>query len=145
MPCISIQFDPGLGPILNVGVAAPATLRAAGPEAQPVVRVYPALVDTGADITCISPKVAEEGGLSPTGKRTMTSATETRDINTYLIDLALPFGEPRPGVAMAAQENLIVMEFDPGRPHYQVLLGRDIICAGLLNLVGYDKRFTFCL
>lgn len=142
---MSASFDPAVGPILNVGVGQPASLRDAESKDKPIVRAYPALLDTGADLTCISASVAAEVGLVPTGKRTMSSATESRDMNTYLVDLVLPFGDPKAGGEMRGLLNATVMEFDAGKPEFQVLLGRDLLCLGLLSLVGYDKRLTFCM
>lgn len=39
-------------------------------------------------------------------------------------------------------QNLEVPEFSPGPSAYQVLIGRDIICQGVLT-VDFSGRFTF--
>lgn len=150
MPCISIQFDPKLGPIINLGFAVanslgPALAAAGSGDTKPAVVIFPALVDTGAAISCISPKIAQEVGLQPIGKRQMASATHITDVNTYLVDVMLPFGDPSTPTLSAVSGSMTLMEFQPNQAPYQALMGRDIICEGLLSVVGYDKRFTFCM
>ncbi|MFQ6017874.1 MAG: hypothetical protein ACE5KF_06730 [Kiloniellaceae bacterium] len=112
---------------------------------KPAVRLYPALVDTGAAISCISPRIAQEVGLQPIGKRQMVSATHIADVNTYLADVLLPFGDPNTPTLTAVSQSMTLMEFQPSQAPYQALMGRDIICSGFLSVAGYDKRFTFCM
>ena len=40
--------------------------------------------------------------------------------------------------------NLEVCEFDPGQAPFQVLIGRDIICQGVLTM-DFSGRFTFSI
>ncbi len=49
-----------------------------------------ALIDTGASNTCISQECADELGLIPIGKTTITTASNNCDVNRYIIDLAIP-------------------------------------------------------
>ena len=148
MPCISIQFEPNNGPIIQLGIAPPASMQGliAG---QPNIQITgaTALLDTGASVTCITSKLAQDVGLKPMGKRPMSSASGTKAMNTYLADVFLPFGDPTSatGVPMHGHQNMILMEFDGGSPLYQALLGRDIICNGFFSMAGYDKRFTICM
>ncbi len=144
MPCLTAKFDVGTGPIINVGIALPGTYK---PSEAPKAIFMPALIDTGASGTCISADAAINAGLSPFGKAQMTSASETRAMNTYLADLYLPFGDPTKsgGVTSGVMQNMRVMEFNHAGPHFQVLLGRDIIGKGLFQMIGYDGRLTLCL
>ena len=144
MPCLSVQFDPAVGPIVNLGVGKPNTMTP-GAAAQDAARAYVALIDTGASITCLSPKVAEEVGLQPIGKRPTASAHGVQEVNLFLADIALPFGDPTKGALAMAAQSMQVMEFQPGPAVYQALLGRDIIYGGLFAMTGYDKRFTICM
>ena len=91
MPVLSSRFDPGIGPLINVGVVQPGALSSGGPP-PPQIPTFPALVDTGASSTCISATVAQAVGLRPVGMRPMTSATQSVPVNVYLADLLLPFG-----------------------------------------------------
>jgi len=87
-------------------------------------------VDTGASLTCISPDVAQALNLRPIGMRPLVSATHVTPVNLYLIDLFIPFG-PTAVLRDATQ----VAEFapPPGSP-FHILLGRDIICQGVLTI-----------
>ena len=139
MPCLSGRFDPRTGPLINVGVLASGTLRPA--SAQPTqVPAFPSLIDTGASLTCISPNVAQTVGLQPIGKRSMVSATQAVPVNVYLVDFVLPFGAA--GLVLQGTQ---VMEFSPGgNSPFQILVGRDIICQGILTM-SFDGHFTFSL
>ena len=139
MPCLSGRFDPAVGPLLNVAVLPLGTITPAGLTVSSIT-TFPALLDTGATITCISPSIASSLALRPIGMRTMVSATHSTPVNTYLVDIILPFGQA--GFTMAGKE---VMEFAaaPGSP-YQMLVGRDIICRGTLAL-SFDGHYTFSL
>jgi hypothetical protein len=139
MPCLSGRFDPRIGPIINVGVLAPGSLTpVSGAPAQ--ITTFPALIDTGASSTCISPIVAQTIGLSPVGLQPMTSATHSVPVNVYLVDLVLPFGST--GFVVSGTQ---VMEFaQAGSGPFQMLLGRDVLCQGTFTL-SFDGHFTLAL
>jgi hypothetical protein len=122
-----------------VGVLPGGTLNPSQPPAKPF-SVFPALLDTGASVTCISPAVAQAAGLQVMGMHPMISATQAIPVNVYLADLILPFG-----AAGFVTQGAQVMEFvpPPGGP-FQILIGRDIICRGSLTM-SFDGHFTFCL
>jgi predicted aspartyl protease len=136
MPCLSGKFDPAIGPIINIGVLLANT-------ATPTISqlpLFPALIDTGASVTCISPTVVQALNLVPIGKRPMVSATHSIPVNQYLVDLIFPFGKT--GFIMAAKQ---VMEFvAAGNTPFQILIGRDIICLGSLTM-SFDGHFSFSL
>lgn len=138
MPCLSGRFDPNTGPLINVGVLLPGTITPVSGVTQ--IITFPALIDTGAAATCISSTVAQTVGLRPIGMRPMISATHSVPVNVYLVDLLLPFG-----TANFLVQGAQVMEFAPaGGSPFQILLGRDIICRGILTL-SFDGHFTFSL
>ena len=147
MPCLSATFNPSIGPLLNVFFAPAGTLKAKanGGGEQPEAGLYSLLIDTGADITCLATQVAAKLGLQPRGKRNVHHAAGSDEANTYLVDIAIPFGDPTTSVQTFIAENMWVMEFGGAHPNYQGLLGRDIICRGLLSITGWDSRYTFCL
>lgn len=139
MPCLSGRFDPGIGPLINIGVLPTGTLTAGTAHTQQIT-AFPALLDTGASITCVSPGVVQTVGLTPIGMRPMVSATQTVPVPVYLVDLVLPFGTA--GLILQATQ---VMQFSPaGGSPFQLLVGRDIICRGILTL-SFDGHFTFSL
>ena len=139
MPCLSGRFSPATGPLINVGVLQPGALTPVLATPPPLT-TFPALIDTGASATCISPTVAQTIGLQPMGMRSMTSATHSVPVNVYLVDLLLPFGN-----AGFLVQGAQVMEFGPpGGSPFQILLGRDILCRGTFTL-SFDGHFTFSL
>jgi hypothetical protein len=138
MPCLSGKFDPNIGAIINVGVIPANTFNPASPNLE--IKTFPALIDTGATLTCISPVVAQAVGLNPVGKRPMTSATHSVPVNVFLVDLLMPFGN-----AGFILSNTQVMEFVPhGGSPFQMLVGRDIICRGSFTM-SFDGHFTISL
>lgn len=134
MPCLSGDYDPTVGVILQVAVGPGGTL-----EQQPTgeVPVFSGLLDTGADVTCISNRVASHLGLQPTGKTEVVGATGTGVQNQYLIDLFLQFGNQYLGFTYHT-----VSAFGAGSLPFDILIGRDIICAGVLTM-DFAGRFTF--
>jgi len=139
MPALSGHFDPGIGPLINIGVLPPGLLTPATAQTTPIT-TFPALLDTGASTTCISLHVSQTVGLQPMGMRPMISATQTVPVPVYLVDLVLPFGAA--GFILSGAQ---VMEFSPtGGSPFQMLIGRDIICRGILTL-SFDGHFTFAI
>ncbi len=62
-------------------------------EAQKLIIEAPskrALVDTGASNTCIAQECADELGLIPVGKTTITTASNNCNVNQYVVDIAIP-------------------------------------------------------
>jgi predicted aspartyl protease len=139
MPALSGQFNRSIGPLINIGVL-PSGVLTPTPGQTMQVTAFPALLDTGASVTCISPNVAQTVGLQPIGMRPMISATHTVPAPVYLVDLVLPFG-----VAGFVLSGAQVMEFSPtGSSAFQMLVGRDIICQGLLTM-SFDGHFSFAM
>ena len=140
MPCLSGRFDRAIGPIINIGVALSASITPASAAQGVPISFFPALIDTGATITCVAPQVVRTVVLRPSGKREMVSAHQSAPVNVYLVDLILPFGSA--GLHMP---DVQVMEFagSPSNP-FQMLLGRDILCRGTLT-ISFDGHFTFAL
>ena len=136
MPALSGRFDPGIGPLINIGVLPPGIFTPATAQTTPIT-TFPALLDTGASMTCISPHVAQTVGLRPMGLRPMVSATQTVPVPVYLVALVLPFGTA--GFILSGTQ---VVEFAPtGGSPFQMLIGRDIICRGILSL-SFDGHFA---
>lgn len=139
MPCLSGRYNPSVGLLINIGVYPAGSFSPTG-SAPPQISTFPALIDTGASGTCISPLVAQTLGLQPVGLRPMISATSAVPVSAYLVDLVIPFGQA--GFVIGGT---MVLEFAPhaGSP-FQILVGRDIICKGTLSL-SFDGHFSFSL
>jgi len=134
MPCLSGEYNPAVGVLLRAAVLPGGTV-AQQPQGQ--APSFSSLIDTGADVTCISSNVAAMLGIQPSGKRSVVGATGIAEANQYIVDLLLQFGS----------ESLVVPQhevtaFPANSPHYDVLIGRDIICQGVLT-VDFSGHFTF--
>jgi predicted aspartyl protease len=139
MPCLTGQFNPSVGILLQVGVLLPGAIPLVAAGGVPMTP-FAALVDTGASDTCIAPSIAQTLSLTPIGMRPMTSAHHTAPVNVYQVDIVILFGNQ--GFVLSNHQ---VVEFaaPPSSP-FQVLIGRDIICRGTLSL-SFDGHFAFSL
>lgn len=132
----------------------PAAAAAPATPPHPPVLLNGALIDTGASITSVTAAVAARANLPLIGKHPLGTAGGNVNANVYVADLAIPLG-PLPPAAAGSQifvpqlnaytfENMILMEFVCNSPNFNMLLGRDILCQGILT-VGFDGRFTLSL
>lgn len=141
MSSITVPFDPSVGPVADIVVAPPGTIKSGTDISSPLARTYKALIDTGAAITCISRRVAQETGLRVVGKRHMISASRKELANLYRADVYIPIGdhgrEPH-GLICEWAEVMEVM----GDTNYQALLGRDVLDSVFLTVDGPNKCFT---
>ena len=134
MPCISGTFDANVGILLLVAALPSGTAKVA----QGAQGVH-GLVDTGATLTCISPKLATDIGLAPHGKSIMRGTTGTKSVNSYHVDFILGFGSLNVVVP-----NLVVSEFISMGTPFDVLVGRDVICRGVLTMDHFG-HFSFSI
>ena len=143
MPCISGQYDPEVGVLLQVAVLPGGHLNQAirSNSEMPSVGVMGApvngLLDTGADHTCVSRRLAQSLNLRPSGKVPVSGATGANEMNQYMIDLLLQFGQN----SIAMTEHMVT-EFTSSSTAYDMLVGRDIICQGVFTM-DFSGRFSF--
>ncbi len=98
-----------------------------GREGLPAARAGPRLIDTGASISAISPRIANTLGLVPTGKATIKSATTGPASHTCnLYDVALAFLQPGLQTHIFGV-TIPVIELDLGSPGIDAILGRDLL------------------
>ena len=142
MPARSRTFDPKIGPLIQVIITLPGEIRSLADQAKQEpqnLNAYEFLLDTGADTTCISKEVIDSLGLSPQGKIQMITPNGLSEANTYLVDISISFGD------MAFNlEGQQAIEYNGNTSNYKGLIGRDIICRGVLN-ISFDGRFIFAL
>lgn len=142
MPSISFQYEPAVGPIIHI------LFTQAGALSSQVERTSGAdlLIDTGASITCISPELAKQIGLRSLGKEPVIVASGTASLNTYLVDMLIPFTEPAKTQGQTFPvENIQVMEYLGNTSRYQGLLKRNIIDRGIFMIAGWDGKYYFSL
>ena len=134
MPCISGTFNADVGILLLVAILPSGTAKVA----QGAQGVH-GLVDTGATRTCVSPQLANDIGLVPHGKSSMRGVTGTKSVNSYHVDFILGFGSSNVVVS-----NLVVSEFNIMGAPFDVLIGRDVICQGVLTM-DHSGHFSFSI
>jgi Aspartyl protease len=160
MPCMSATFDPATGPILRVLIAQSgafqslpsAQLSMPAPEApqQLAASLVPLLIDTGADLTCISPQVAQQLSLTPIGLVPVIVPTGEGLLPKYLVDIGIPFVSiTAPGSILAPSQVVYVTDIEViefrGSQNYQGLLGRNMLVNAHFSLSIWSKSFTICI
>lgn len=151
MSIISKQYNPKIGPIIQVVISAPGDIERGSRK----IVLVNLLVDTGAGMSGISPEIANRVGIDPTSKINIQTPTGVAQVNCYYCDIAVLHREispdsgsihqsgVRPG-QMTLLKNHKVIEFSGSTNSYSGLLGRDIICMGYLH-IGFDQRFLFAI
>jgi predicted aspartyl protease len=114
-------------------------LKAAGMGFPPPEKAK-ALIDTGASISSISPRIAKGLCLIPTGITSICSATTgVAPQNCNLYDVCLAFVQPSIKVLGVTIPVIEVEIFTPG---VDVLLGRDMLRQCLCIYDGPSSKFT---
>lgn len=125
-------FHWGLGPIIDVGLGCSASdadfYRSTG-QVVPAPFSVPALIDTGSSGTFIAADVAHRLQARPTGERIKTygSMQECQHLETYVLDLAVPFTV---GGAIALRSHRVsvgAFSFGEGPRQYAIILGTDVL------------------
>ena len=130
MPAVSGNYNPDVGILLPVGILTSGTVQATRRLG---------LVDTGASKTSISPKLAGSLNLKPSGKVTIQGVTGTIQVNSYVVDLMLGTGTHSTVI-----KNLEVCELNLGQARFDMLIGRDVLCQGVLTM-DFAGHFTFSI
>ena len=117
---------------------------ATAPQTPPTGSLFAfnALIDTGAQSTCISPQVAAAVGLQPLGKTQIFGVSGVQFHNYYMFFVGFPLGQYTPGTQQF-QGRLHVFnnaiqgaELAIGQGGFDVLLGMDVIGMGSLAVEG---------
>jgi hypothetical protein len=111
------------------------------------VTFYNALIDTGASCTCITNKIINDVGLTPAGKQSVGGVHGKKVVNQYQFQVALLFPQAQAASGTVTANAMAIpvtgVEFDsPGG--FDVLLGRDVICRGILH-ISWDGHGTCAL
>lgn len=145
MPCIWGEFS-NSQIILNVGIFPVDFIAKAKVGTAASLDVFPALLDTGAQTTCITKNVAEKVGLDPIGKVPVQGVSGVADHNNYLFLLGFVFGNPKKkqasGTAHIVETPIQGAELAIEGGKFEVLLGMDVISMGSLSVQG-NGHFSF--
>ena len=138
----SFSFNPSLGAIIPVYLAEGTSSKSAVLPKQDGVYHTNALIDTGADTTCIDRNVAKKMNWIASGSDLMSGATGTAEVNSYFLTVGIHME----GVGNFQHTDQIYEYMGGGGEvrGYEVLLGRDIICKGFFQL-NFDGRAIFGL
>mgnify|MGYP001819874489 CR=1 FL=1 len=112
------------------------------------ITAFKALIDTGAQSTCISSTVAQAVGLRPLGKKTISGVSGVAAHNYYSFHIGfMQIGLAGPN--NTAQGNLAILdppidgvELAISGQGFDVLLGMDVIAIGSLAVEG-NGTFSF--
>ena len=149
MPVISGNYQNKQGVLVRV-IIQPILPENSSEEIHRNFALYMALFDTGASSTCISDKVVAEQRLDSLGKTPLISATESKPTDVYTIELGFPLNLTQKeeageiGGEAAFFHDLRVVRFNNERSGFDVLIGRDVIGHGVLN-ISCDGHFTFAI
>lgn len=133
-PAFTIKADGLLNRLItDITIFPPFDPTAVDPQHVPQVRCK-GLWDTGATGTCISPRIAADLKLIPTGKTNVEHADGVGERPTYLINVGLPHGVGVYGVPAVGFE---------GGDHIDVLIGMDIIASGDFAITQRGDKTCF--
>lgn len=134
------------GPMVRVRFHLPPSerrlIRAAG-RAVPVPIEVRALIDTGAETTCLDSRVASRLGL-PLADMGMTNAPALGgwgiDVRVRAeITVVHPSGDPKDDLVI---DELEITELDLSAVGYDALIGRDLLAFCILTYDGLSGTFT---
>lgn len=133
--------------VFEAGIVERISLSATGDDFD--LHVFKALIDTGAQATCITSNAAAKVGLLPIGKVPIRGVSGLQYHNNYLFKVGFAFGAVDEQNALRAAnvhvfDKLIEgAELNFSSSQFDVLLGMDIISSGSLKIEG-DGTYSFC-
>ncbi|WP_416899020.1 MAG: hypothetical protein ACMVY4_04635 [Minwuia sp.] len=98
-----------------------------------------ALVDTGAELSCISARFAQLAEFAVVGKRGLRSASGVFEHNEYYFHLGF---QPATGPVLFYPHAIRGPDFDAAADSYDLLIGMDVISTGVLT-VGPGNQASF--
>lgn len=135
MPSIVRAYDPKIGPLIRTRIIPKGTL-----DWSERGQTYEFLLDTGANATLIAPRVAEELGLQPQGRRRLLTSAGSVPTHYYLVELGLLFD----GDEVYREHDHRILAFLGDAQTYDGLIGRDIICRGFFS-ISREGTYAFYL
>jgi hypothetical protein len=99
------------------------------------------VVDTGSNITCVTPGVLQRLGIVSIGQSGSHTVGGQTAVNLFEVSLSIPPATNVPG-PMLTRRDLCVMEMPSVIPGVEVLVGMDILLDCRLLLDGPARQFT---
>jgi hypothetical protein len=100
-----------------------------------------AVIDTGTNVTCVTPGVLRRLGLTSSGQSSTHTIGGQVAVNLFEVSLSIPAPGNVPGPILT-QRDLIVMEMAQPIPRVEVLIGMDILLGWKLLVDGPAGRFN---
>ena len=98
--------------------------------------VFKGIIDTGAQRTCVSTRVSDKLKLQSTGKETMNSASETKDVNVFNIDFFIPITSK---IEKKSVDEKVIICQDMVLKHFPSLRVMELLSYGSYDvLIGMD-------
>lgn len=151
MPSIAGKYNHKTGVLLQIAILLPENMTtfaepmASSTDLSGGVKMFMALLDTGASVTCISKNVIDEVQLDPVGKTRMSGATGVTDVDQYNFCVGfISDAVQQPSGIMSGALQLHWVEGCEFSNHgfgFDVLLGRDILCRGVFS-ISFDGHFV---
>ena len=128
-----------VSPMYNMEIITDAFVSAPSKpsEKKSVIRVK-ALWDTGASKSVVTPHIIQQLGIKADGAAKVCHAGGESMVGTYLVDIILPNKILLPGIR--------VSECAEQGPHFDIIIGMDIISLGDLSITGQGikRMVSFC-
>ena len=124
--------------LLGLDSGRMSSLGASGQPVPPPLLVR-GLIDTGSNITMVTPGLASRAGLTFLKKRTTQTAVGPATVDLYEASLGIP--GPVAGSGFA-RSYLVVMETLAPLQGVEVAVGMDVLSEWLLILDGPNRQFT---
>lgn len=145
MPSFTGSYNPTVGPLTQLRILPVADSSGQPPDLSSL-KMFTALIDTGASTTCLSQRVVQDVGLSPIGMVQMVGATGQKAMRQFAFSVGFLHGQHQnPDGTINGQVAFMTtrgMEFDAGGSTFDVLLGRDVLCQGVFSL-SFDGHWLF--
>ena len=131
MPLLEVQYDPTIGPVIDIEVAHPRALL--HPKAVRPTVIATFLVDTGSKYSHVADHIVNQLILPPCGVVPVRHRNGVSYAETYPVDLIFP-------AVSYSVLNVLVREFQQTALQYGGILGRDVLNQGMIRLDGRTKR-----
>jgi hypothetical protein len=144
MPHLTLPVSPG-GLLIDIHVGVSRSREEALNESSqsiPPKVAARALIDTGADCSCMDMEIIKRLGLTPSGSTTiLTPSTGANPVCVNQYDVSIHISFPHASMSYG-WANVGLIEADLASQGIQALIGRDILGNGLLIYDGQSGTFT---
>ena len=143
MPCFTLDVSSSGQLLIDVHVTSGDAKQVALGDANR----FRALVDTGANCSCVTERLARKLNLTSVGKTETTAALNRGEVRVYQVGVHIPspLAHPDGSQEMVSRNfsSVKVLEMSSLQESFDLLIGMDIISTGGLHVS--NGHFTFCI